>query len=142
MAAPGTPSKGLATSSSNDTTVPSTSARPHDASDLVNSDGVNSSSEPSQPPAAVPPPPPPLHAAAQQGDIALIHRLLSDNEATPQDRDAQNCTALHWAAINNHVLACKELLNAGAEVDAVGGDLLATPIQWAARCVLALLCLR
>ncbi|ORY76495.1 hypothetical protein BCR35DRAFT_252388, partial [Leucosporidium creatinivorum] len=49
------------------------------------------------------------------------------------DRDAQGITALHWAAINNHLLACKLLLERGAEVDAVGGDLMATPLHWAAR---------
>lgn len=29
---------------------------------------------------------------------------------------------------------CKYLLEQGAEVDALGGDLVATPMQWAARC--------
>ena len=49
------------------------------------------------------------------------------------ERDGQGIAALHWAAINNHVIACKMLLESGAEVDAVGGELGATPLQWAAR---------
>ena len=53
--------------------------------------------------------------------------------ANANDRDGQGITALHWAAINNHVLACKLLLERGADVDARGGDLDATPLQWAAR---------
>lgn len=32
--------------------------------------------------------------------------------------------------------ACRYLLDAGADVDALGGDLVATPLQWAARCAL------
>jgi palmitoyltransferase ZDHHC13/17 len=40
---------------------------------------------------------------------------------------------LHWAAINAQVGACRYLLEQGADVDARGGDLVATPMQWAAR---------
>ncbi|RIB19443.1 ankyrin repeat-containing domain protein, partial [Gigaspora rosea] len=49
------------------------------------------------------------------------------------DRDAQNATPLHWAAINNHVMMAKYLIDSGAEVDARGGELDATPLHWAAR---------
>jgi palmitoyltransferase len=45
----------------------------------------------------------------------------------------QNITPLHWAAINAQVAACRYLLEQGAEVDALGGDLVATPMQWASR---------
>jgi palmitoyltransferase len=127
MAAPGTPSKSPPATAALDTFTASTS-RPA-------SRAGRSSNEvaPAAPEVPAPPPPPPLHAAAQAGDVEAIHRLLTTNEATAQDRDASNITPLHWSAINNHVLACKELLAQGAEVDAIGGDLLATPMQWAAR---------
>src|ERR1700722_2589442 len=46
---------------------------------------------------------------------------------------SQNITALHWAAINAQVATCRYLLEQGADVDALGGDLVATPMQWAAR---------
>ncbi|GAA95868.1 uncharacterized protein L969DRAFT_18289 [Mixia osmundae IAM 14324] len=75
----------------------------------------------------------PLHAAAQMGDAQTIHRLITQDGFDPNSRDAANATPLHWAAINNALLACKELLNAGAEVDALGGELIATPLHWAAR---------
>ena len=42
-------------------------------------------------------------------------------------------TALHWAAINNHLLVAQRLIEHGADVDAVGGDLMATPLLWAVR---------
>lgn len=42
-------------------------------------------------------------------------------------------TLLHWASINNRKELCSLYLSNGAEVDAVGGKLLATPLQWAVR---------
>ena len=42
-------------------------------------------------------------------------------------------TPLHWAAINAQTATCRYLLDQGAEVDALGGDLIETPMQWAAR---------
>lgn len=92
----------------------------------------------------------------QQGDAERIHQLIHEDGVDPNMRDSQNITPLHWAAcvpvaiqrsterrvecsvfplfrINNRLLACKELLLSGAEVDAVGGELQASPLQWAAR---------
>ncbi|KAF4568281.1 palmitoyltransferase akr1 [Pleurotus pulmonarius] len=74
-----------------------------------------------------------IFIAAQRGDIALIRDLIESGRATATDRDEQNITPLHWAAINAQVATCRYLLEQGAEVDALGGDLVATPMQWAAR---------
>ncbi|KIK60359.1 hypothetical protein GYMLUDRAFT_43659 [Collybiopsis luxurians FD-317 M1] len=73
-----------------------------------------------------------IFLAAQRGDLPLLQSLLAQGALTT-DRDSQNITALHWAAINAHLHICRELLERGAEVDARGGDLDATPLQWAAR---------
>ncbi|PWN21085.1 hypothetical protein BCV69DRAFT_298870 [Microstroma glucosiphilum] len=75
-----------------------------------------------------------IHSAAQRGDVATVLDLL-DTAATasPRDRDEDDVTPLHWAAINAHTSICALLLERGAEVDARGGDLNATPLQWAAR---------
>ncbi|KAG8908849.1 palmitoyltransferase akr1 [Tulasnella sp. 403] len=73
-----------------------------------------------------------IFLAAQRGDVDTIRNLIDSGKATAQDRDDQNVTPLHWAAINAQLAACKYLLEQGAEVDALGGDLLATPMQWAA----------
>ena len=81
---------------------------------------------------------PVLHTLAQQGDLAEIRKLLdtaSGGDAT--ERDHEGITALHWAAMGMHVEACRLLLERGAEVDAVGGELMATPLHWAARYVRA-----
>lgn len=47
--------------------------------------------------------------------------------------DPQNIYLLHWAAINNKLELIKYYISKGAIVDAVGGDLRATPLHWAAR---------
>jgi ankyrin repeat protein len=74
-----------------------------------------------------------IFVAAQRGDVQHIRELIESGSAKATDRDSQNITALHWAAINAQVAACRYLLDQGAEVDALGGDLVATPMQWAAR---------
>lgn len=40
---------------------------------------------------------------------------------------------IQWAAINNHYALCKFLIESGANVDAKGGDSVATPAMWAAQ---------
>jgi palmitoyltransferase len=74
-----------------------------------------------------------IWVAAQRGEVDVIKQLIESGKATASDRDPQNITPLHWAAINAQLAACKYLLEQGAEVDALGGDLVATPMQWAAR---------
>ncbi|KAJ3414182.1 hypothetical protein HDV05_006887 [Chytridiales sp. JEL 0842] len=74
-----------------------------------------------------------LYQAAQRGASNRVSALLEAGEVTANSRDAENCTALHWAAINNHLGVARLLIDKGAEVDAIGGDLLATPLHWAAR---------
>lgn len=58
---------------------------------------------------------------------------LQDPTMDLSERDDQDVTPLHWAAINAHMATCRWLLDEGADVDAIGGDLKATPLQWAAR---------
>lgn len=49
------------------------------------------------------------------------------------ERDTENVTLLHWAAINNRKELIRFYISRGAIVDAIGGDLLATPLHWATR---------
>ncbi|KAG8811607.1 palmitoyltransferase akr1 [Serendipita sp. 400] len=74
-----------------------------------------------------------IFSASQRGDLELVKRLVESGEATVNDRDPQNISPLHWAAINANLPICRYLLEQGAEVDVVGGELAATPLQWAAR---------
>ena len=47
--------------------------------------------------------------------------------------DKDNITLLHWAAINNRHDVVDFYMSKGAIVDAIGGDLNATPLHWAVR---------
>ena len=49
------------------------------------------------------------------------------------ERDEENVTLLHWAAINNHSEITQYLLQRGADCNAVGGELMSTPLHWATR---------
>lgn len=74
-----------------------------------------------------------IHAAAQRGDLATVVQLIESRQAGVNDRDAEGITPLHWASINAQLPTCRYLLDQGAEVDALGGELVASPLQWAAR---------
>ncbi|WFD06656.1 protein S-acyltransferase [Malassezia vespertilionis] len=78
-------------------------------------------------------PPLSIHVAAQQGDIAQLQALCELDEAQVSERDEQDVTPLHWAAINGHTACAIFLLERGADPNAVGGELQATPLHWCSR---------
>jgi ankyrin repeat protein len=53
--------------------------------------------------------------------------------ADPNDIDAQGIPALHYAALSNQDVIIKYLIDRGAKVDVVAGELNATALHWAAR---------
>lgn len=71
--------------------------------------------------------------AAQLGDAERLQQLLDTGECTPDTLDADDCSLLHWAAINNRVPVAQLLIQRGCNVNAVGGVLASTPLHWAAR---------
>ncbi|KAI5632954.1 DHHC palmitoyltransferase domain-containing protein [Phthorimaea operculella] len=90
-------------------------------------------------PARAPPPPPErdysgfdIVKATQYGAFSRVKELVEAGWDVNQP-DAETVTLLHWAAINNRREIIQFLLSRGAAVDAVGGELQATPLQWAAR---------
>ncbi|GAA5821129.1 hypothetical protein JCM11251_001978 [Rhodosporidiobolus azoricus] len=136
------PPKGSATTASSSTTAASTPLQTIPESPLPGA--VDAFSAPLPPQSALPP----LHVAAQRGDLPYLRSLVSNGpptSSTPSsstfrdprevvnERDEQGITPLHWAAINGHLLFCKELLLAGAETDVRGGELEGTALHWAAR---------
>lgn len=76
---------------------------------------------------------PEIVVASQMGDVEKIKSLIESGKVAAQDVMPDGTTALHWAAINNRMTACKYLIEAGAEVDKKGGQLEATPLHWACR---------
>lgn len=41
--------------------------------------------------------------SAQHGDLETLTRLLQSGQATPDSVDSDDCSLLHWAAINNRL---------------------------------------
>lgn len=61
----------------------------------------------------------PLHAAAKNGDVAEIERLLINKICKVDDRDECEKTALHWAAEYGRVESIKKLMAYDADIEAV-----------------------
>ncbi|THZ10058.1 Palmitoyltransferase akr1, ankyrin repeat-containing protein akr1 [Aureobasidium pullulans] len=74
-----------------------------------------------------------LMALARLGELRSIQKLFDSGKASATSADPQGITALHWAAINGHYALCHYLLEAGANVNAKGGDAEATPVLWASK---------
>ncbi|KAJ5234523.1 uncharacterized protein N7469_003691 [Penicillium citrinum] len=70
---------------------------------------------------------------ARIGEIGAMQNLFATKNLTANHRDAEGITPLHWAAINNQYAMCKFLLDSGADVNAKGGESVATPAMWAAQ---------
>ncbi|CAK1544798.1 unnamed protein product [Leptosia nina] len=92
-------------------------------------------------PAPREPPPAPLERdysgfdivkATQYGAFGRVKELVEAGWDVNQP-DHETVTLLHWAAINNRREIIEYLLSKGALVDAIGGELQSTPLQWAAR---------
>ncbi|XP_057672728.1 palmitoyltransferase Hip14 [Diorhabda carinulata] len=70
--------------------------------------------------------------ATQYGAFNRVKELLERGYDVNQ-RDSENVTLLHWASINNRKDIISFFIDHGAEVDAIGGELQATPLHWATR---------
>lgn len=96
----------------------------------------------------------PLHEDVMQlarlGEIGPIQKLFEEAKCDANFKDSEGITPLHvrspaiirifqvadeiqWAAINNHYALCKFLLESGADVNAKGGESVATPAMWAVQ---------
>lgn len=70
--------------------------------------------------------------ATQYGAFSRVRELVEAGYDVNQ-RDSETVTLLHWAAINNRKEIIAFFIEKGAEVDAIGGELDATPLHWATR---------
>lgn len=71
-----------------------------------------------------------LIAAVCYGDLAVV---LESSGLNPNLCDSDNCSLLHWAALNDRLEIATVLLERGAKVNAIGGLLRETPLHWALR---------
>lgn len=70
--------------------------------------------------------------AVQYGAVERVQELVGAGyDVNLPDNDT--VTLLHWASINNRAELVKYFLEQNAKVDAIGGDLNATPLHWATR---------
>lgn len=74
-----------------------------------------------------------LVRATQFGRYEECRQYLETNLFDVNQRDKEDVTLLHWAAINNQTGIVDYYISKGAEINAIGGDLKSTPLQWAAR---------
>lgn len=70
--------------------------------------------------------------ATQYGALDRCRQLIEAGYDVNKP-DNETVTLLHWAAINNRQEIIRYFISKGAVVDAVGGELLATPLHWATR---------
>lgn len=70
--------------------------------------------------------------ATQYGAYSRVKELIEKGYDVNQ-RDSENVTLLHWASINNRKDIMSFFIDHGAEIDAIGGELQATPLHWATR---------
>ena len=70
---------------------------------------------------------------ARQGNIERIRALIESGQASATDTNDDGITPLHLAAITGRVPVCAYLIEKGAEVNVLGGNCPATPLQWASR---------
>lgn len=66
-----------------------------------------------------------LFVATQRGKLDIVMELIDSKKHSVTEFDEQGTTALHWAAINNHLNIAMFLLDRGAVVDQEGGMYLA-----------------
>ena len=59
----------------------------------------------------------------QRGYAQGVEELVLKQGVDVNARDKEGITSLHWAAINNRAALCEFLLEHGAHVNAIGGEL-------------------
>ena len=72
----------------------------------------------------------------ERDEVNKIHKLT--NQWAPSSKSLsfslqENVTLLHWASINNRREIVQYFLQLGADCNAVGGELMSTPLHWATR---------
>lgn len=71
--------------------------------------------------------------AVQFGDLHTVRQMINDHVVSSNAKDDDDCTLLHWAAINNRNTLVVYLIEHGAKVNVLGGTLMESPLHWAVR---------
>jgi ankyrin repeat protein len=65
--------------------------------------------------------------------LVFFQEIVEKEGVDVRKPDKDNITLLHWASINCRHDVVDFYMSKGAIVDAIGGDLNATPLHWAVR---------
>lgn len=71
--------------------------------------------------------------AVQWGDLSYVECAIDGCGLSPNTTDADNCSLLHWASINNRLSIVEFLILKNANLNCAGGNNMETPLQWALR---------
>lgn len=71
--------------------------------------------------------------AVQWGDINYVEHAIEKYGFSADSHDRDNCSLLHWAAINNRLEIARYLIRKNANINSAGGNNCEIPLQWAAR---------
>lgn len=71
--------------------------------------------------------------AAQYGDYTQLMNCIESSKLSVDTVDDENCSLLHWAAINKRYEILDYLVDKNANVNIVGGINGEIPLQWAIR---------
>jgi len=74
-----------------------------------------------------------LVRATQFGRYDECQQFIETYKFDVNQRDSEDVTLLHWAAINNKAAIVDYYISKGADINAIGGELRSTPLQWAVR---------
>jgi ankyrin repeat protein len=74
-----------------------------------------------------------LVKAVQYGDLKFVEKAVERYHMSVDLKDKDDCSLLHWAAINNRIQIIEYLLQCKANVNIVGGENKEIPLQWCAR---------
>lgn len=75
-----------------------------------------------------------LVRAVQFGEIEHVEAAIEKHGLSANTRDADGCSLLQWAAINNRLRIAKYLVSKGADVHVTGGNNDENALQWSVRC--------
>ena len=71
--------------------------------------------------------------ATQYGYLIRCADIIEKQRVDVTKGDDEGITLLHWASINNRIDIAEYYIHKGADVNAVGGQLRASPIHWSTR---------
>lgn len=71
-----------------------------------------------------------IFEATRYGELDKVKEFVEQGFDV-NERDNEDVTLLHWAAINNRIEIVKFLIIKGAIIDAIGGETKSTPLHWA-----------